>query len=268
MLTTFCANTLLNLAFGATAWPSGQPGVLYFALFTSAPTVDGFGGTEVSAGGYARVGVVANGSSFTAIATAGDPLVSAAAITFPQATAAWGVITYLGIFDAASGGNLLLFQSLGAAKTVNVNDTPSFAAGALSFDSNGGLGTYLQKQFLNYLFTSAAFTALANHYLALGTGGSETGLTGEQSGGSYARKIIANNTTNWPAASSSKKSNGAIITFAGSQAAAGSWSHAAIYDALTTGNMLVLLPLSLPVSTTAAGDTPAVAVGDLSINLN
>lgn len=267
MLTYYTANILLNLAFGATAWPGGQPGTLYFALFTSAPTVDGFGGTEVSAGGYARVAVTADGTSFTAISTPGDPLVNAIEIAFPQATAVWGAVTYMGIYDAASGGNLLLFQALGSTKTVGINDTPRFVASALSFDSSGNLGTYLQKQFLNYLFTGASFTAIANHYLALGTGGSEAGLTGEQSGGSYARKSIANNTTNWPSASSGTKSIGASATFAGSQGTAGTWSHAAIYDALTTGNMLLLVPLTLPIGTTTSADTPAVASGDLTITL-
>lgn len=267
-LTTYTANILLNLAFGATAWPNGQPGTLYFALFTSAPTVDGYGGSEVFAGGYARVAVTANGTSFTAIATAGDPLVSAISIAFPKATAAWGNVTYMGIYDAASGGNLLMFQALGATKTIGINDTPSFAAGSLSWDSSGYLGTYLQKQFLNYLFTGASFTGIATHYLALGTGGSEAGLTGEQSGGSYARKSITNNITNWPSASASKKSNGAVQTFAGSQTAAGSWTHAALYDASSSGNMLVLIPLNLSVATSGATDTPAVAIGDLTINLN
>lgn len=266
-LTTYTANILLNLALGATSWPSGKPATLYFALFTSSPTVSG-GGTEVSAGGYARVAVTANGTNFTAIATEGDPLVNALAISFPKATAAWGTVAHLGILDAASGGNLLMFQALSATKVVAINDTPSFAASGLSWDSSGGLGKYLQKEFLNYLFTGASFTAIATHYLALGTGGSESGLTGEQAGGSYARKSITNNTTNWPAAASSKKSNGAVQAFAGSQAAAGSWSHAALYDAATSGNMLALIPLNLPVATTGAADTPSVAIGDLSITLN
>lgn len=266
-LSTYTSNILLNLAFGATAWPGGKPATLYFALLTSAPTVDG-GGTEVSAGGYQRVGVAADGSAFTAIVTAGDPLVSSADITFPQATASWGAVTYLAIYDAASGGNLLFFVPLSAARTININDVPKFVAGALSLDSGGNLGKYLQKEFLNYLFTGASFTAIATHYLALGTGGSESGLTGEQSGGSYARKSITNNTTNWPAAASQKKSNGAAIAFAGSQSTGGSWSHAAIYDASTSGNMLVLIPLTLPVTTSGSTDTPTVAAaGDLSFTL-
>lgn len=265
-LTTYTSNILLNLVFGATAWPGGQPGTLYFALFTSAPTVDGFG-IEVSAGGYARVAVTANGTNFTAVATAGDPLVNAVAVAFPKATAAWGTVTYMGIYDAASGGNLLLFAPLAASKVIAINDTPSFPASSLSFDSSGNLGTYLQKQLLNHLFTGAAFTGIATHYLALGTGGSEAALTGEQTGGSYARKSITNNTSNWPNASSAKKLNGAVASFAGSQTAAGTWTYAAIYDAATTGNMLVLIPLSLSVTTSSAADTPSLAVGDLEINL-
>lgn len=265
MLTTYASNILLNLAFGGTTWPGGQPGTLYFGLFTAAPTVAG-GGTEVSAGGYARVGVTANGSNFTAISTEGDPLVSAVAVTFPAATAAWGTVLHMGIFDASSGGNLLCFAPV-TPRAIAVNDVPSWAAGALSFDSSGHLGKYLQKQLLNYLFTGASFTSIATHYLALGTGGTEAGLSGESAAASH-RKSITNNTSNWPAAASSVKSLGAAADFTTSPGA-GTWTHAALYDSATTagGNMLALIPLTQAV-VTLAGELPTVASSSLTLSLN
>lgn len=49
-------------------------------------------------------------------------------------TTAWGSITGFAVYDAATGGNLLFYGSLGTAKTVNANDpAPSFAAGQLTF---------------------------------------------------------------------------------------------------------------------------------------
>lgn len=265
MLTTFASNILLNLAFGGTAWPGGKPGTLYFGLFTSAPTIAG-GGTEVSAGGYARVGVIANGTNFDAISTAGDPLTNADVIEFPAATAAWGTVLHIGIFDASSGGNLIAFAPV-TPRAIAIGDVAYWEADDLSFDSAGNLGTYLQKQFLNHLFTGATFTAIANHYLALGTGGSEAGLTGESAAVGY-RKAIANNTSNWPAASAGVKSLGQSADFT-TAPGTGTWTHAAIYDSATTGagNMLVLIPLSTAVETGVA-DLPTVAAYALTISLD
>ena len=54
-------------------------------------------------------------------------------ITFAAPTANWGTIAGFGIFDAASGGNMLYFGSLTTSKTVNNGDAaPAFAAGALT----------------------------------------------------------------------------------------------------------------------------------------
>ena len=54
------------------------------------------------------------------------------AITFPTPTAGWGTVTHFGIYDAASGGNLLFFGALTIAKTVNQADTVTFPAASLS----------------------------------------------------------------------------------------------------------------------------------------
>jgi hypothetical protein len=112
---------------------------LYVALFTSAPS-DSTPGTEVLGGSYARVqrnpldanweatqGGVVGASSGSTGATQ-----NFAAITFPAPTANWGVVTHVAIFDAVSGGNMLLHGALTIAKTINNGDAPpSFAAGAL-----------------------------------------------------------------------------------------------------------------------------------------
>lgn len=41
-------------------------------------------------------------------------IANSAAITFPQATASWGTVEYFGLFDAATGGNFLIGDYLGA----------------------------------------------------------------------------------------------------------------------------------------------------------
>lgn len=99
----------------------------HMGLFTAAPT-DTTAGTEVSGGGYARQDVSAEyGTAAAAGSVSND-----AEVAFPQATANWGTVTHFGIFDAASGGNLLRWGALGTAKAVNQDDTPKFAIGALT----------------------------------------------------------------------------------------------------------------------------------------
>jgi hypothetical protein len=110
-----------------------KPTVLAVGLFTSAPS-DAGGGTEVSSSGtgYARAQLNPADANWTAPAGGNGLTDNAAAITFPTPSGAWGQVTHYGIFDAASGGNLLIHGVLTQPKTINNGDpAPSFAIGAL-----------------------------------------------------------------------------------------------------------------------------------------
>ena len=107
-----------------------KPTVLAVALFTAAPS-DAGGGTEVSGGGYARVLRNPLDANWTAASAVDGLTDNAADITFPAATAPWGTITHIGIFDAATAGNLLFWAPLAASKTVNTGDTFYIPAGSL-----------------------------------------------------------------------------------------------------------------------------------------
>ena len=89
----------------------------YIALFTTAPTDDtGTGAVEVSGGAYARVATTQGTSGTWAAASSGtDPTTeaNALAITFPTASANWGTVVAFGMYDAATGGNLLAWDWLG-----------------------------------------------------------------------------------------------------------------------------------------------------------
>lgn len=109
--TDYLEKKILDLIFSDTAY--SVPATLYFGLFTVAPADDGTGGTEVTGGSYARVSVTNNSTNFPA-ATEGDPSVkqNGTAITFPTATADWGTVVAMGVWDASSGGNLLVWSPL------------------------------------------------------------------------------------------------------------------------------------------------------------
>lgn len=91
-----------------------RPSTVYLALFTAAPN-DAGGGTEVSGNGYARQAVAFGAASGGAASNTG-------AITFPTATASWGTVTHVGIFDALTAGNLLWHGAATASKVVGSGD--------------------------------------------------------------------------------------------------------------------------------------------------
>ena len=101
------------------------PAQTFLALFTATPTPSG-GGTEVGSGsGYGR-------QVITFTAPASGQCSNTADIVFPIAVVAdWGTITSYGIYDAASGGNLLYFANLSTPRYVAVSDQLKFPAGQL-----------------------------------------------------------------------------------------------------------------------------------------
>lgn len=117
------------------------PATKYLALFTSAPSASG-GGIEVSGGAYARVALSASLTAFSGTQGAGTTAVStgtsgatsnSADIAFAAPTADWGTVTHWALFDASTGGNLLMFGSLATPVTViNGGLAPTIPAGALS----------------------------------------------------------------------------------------------------------------------------------------
>jgi len=99
------------------------PSAVYCALYTSAPS-DAGGGTEVSGGSYARTAITFSAASSGATSNSAD-------ITFPTATGSWGTVTHFGIFDASSGGNLLVWGAFSASKAVGTDDVFKVSSGDL-----------------------------------------------------------------------------------------------------------------------------------------
>lgn len=115
---------LLDHALGTT--PYTAPANVYVGLFTSDPT-DAGSGTEVSGGSYAR-----EQASFAAATTPGGSASTNADITFTTATANWGTITHVGIYDASTAGNLLFHGAVTTSKTIESGDTFQISSGNLT----------------------------------------------------------------------------------------------------------------------------------------
>lgn len=115
------------LEWAFTSGTPTRPTAWYLALFTAAPSDSG-GGTEVSGGAYARQSV-----TFT---VSGDTASNSAAIEYPTATANYGTVTHVGVFDASSAGNLLAWAALTSSKTIETGDVFRVPSGDLDITLN------------------------------------------------------------------------------------------------------------------------------------
>lgn len=118
---------VLDDLFGIAAFT--PPATVYVALLISAPT-DAGGGTEVTGGSYARAAVTNDATNWT---RTGSVVSNSAAITFAQASGAWGTVGWFELRDALTGGNQLFWGPLTTARTIVNGDTFSFAIAQLQF---------------------------------------------------------------------------------------------------------------------------------------
>ena len=119
----YLEDKVLDHVFGGNAYTA--PSTLYVALYTVAPTDTG-GGTEVSGGGYVR-----KTATFNVSGTNPTTASNTAAIEYPTATANYGTVVAVGIFDALSSGNLLAYANLTTSKVVSTGDVFRFNTGDL-----------------------------------------------------------------------------------------------------------------------------------------
>jgi hypothetical protein len=133
----YLENKLVDHLFRAATF--AKPTALYVALLTAAPADIG-GGTEVTGGAYARVNLAPSdtnwkatqGGTTGASSGSGGTTSNNVAITFPAPTANWGTVTHFGLYDAPTGGNLLVWDALTSPRTIlNGDPAPSFPVDAL-----------------------------------------------------------------------------------------------------------------------------------------
>ena len=122
------------------------------------------------------------------------------------------------------------------------------------------MSDYLENEILDHILGTGAYTMPTTVYIGLSTASMNDNASGtEISGNNYARQSVA-----FSAASGGTTSNSGNIEF---PAATGSWgtiTHFGIWDALTTGNMLLhgAFTSGKIIST---GDILRITAGDLDI---
>ena len=121
-ISNYLENALINGTLRATTFTA--PAAVYVSLHTADPT-DAGTGTEVSGGSYARQAATFGAPSNGASTTTAD-------ITYPQATASYGTVGWIGIWDAVSTGNLLYHSPLNTSKTIDTGDIFKITSGSLT----------------------------------------------------------------------------------------------------------------------------------------
>jgi len=124
---------------------------------------------------------------------------------------------------------------------------------------------YTENLILNYLLTTNSVTRPTAWYVGLFTAApSDTGGGTEVSGSAYVRKATGTMVVTGAATTAA---NAAAIEFAA--ASGGNWgtlTHAAIFDALTAGNMLAWAPLATA-RTINDGDVFRIPASSLTVTL-
>lgn len=113
----YLRNKLVDHSLGTAAYT--KPSAVYLAAYVGDP---GGAGAEVSGNGYERQAMVFGAASDGAAASSAD-------VTFPVASGAWGTVSHLALFDAATAGNLLWYGPMTLSKTIEEGDQLKVASG-------------------------------------------------------------------------------------------------------------------------------------------
>jgi hypothetical protein len=249
-LATYAANGLQNLTLRGETFAA--PTDVYLGWFTTPPSADG-SAIQVSGGGHAREVITFNAAS-------GGTIEQAAPVTWaPFHAGADQMIVGWGIWDAASGGNLLAYGrtpskriAMGAAWSVS---------GIVVASNDRAMSDYLSNAWLDHLFRNDAYsppsTVHFGHYLVTptaSTAGTEVSDAGyDRQGAEWDSAVSGAAVLAAPAA-------WVPLTTDDDQTLAG----LALSDANTAGNVLWFHSWPAPIEYTA-GDTLELASGSITL---
>jgi hypothetical protein len=261
--TNYLEGKLLEHLFDLASYSA--PATMYLGLFTSVtdgevPTL-----TEVSGGSYARAAITNDATSWS---RTGNVVSNDNLITFTTATGSQGTVTHWGLWDASSGGNLLVYGTLPAATAINNGTTFRVAAGQIVVTYNAK-SNYTAGKLLDHLCGIASWTVPTDHYIAAMTanptdagGGTEVSTSGTD----YDRIQVAVGSAEWTR-TNNEVSNDNDVLWDPATASYGSVTGHAAYDANPAGNLLWWAPRASP-TTIGIGSELALLAGEIVYKLD
>lgn len=271
-LSDYAELELLDHVFNAAYSPVAT---LYLALATATITDSDTGATitEVpDSNNYARA-TIAFGSAASRIIT------QSGAVTFNQASGAWGTVTDWAILDSNThgAGNMLAYGAFASGKSIVSGNTPSVADASITVTMSGEVSVYLANKLLDLMFKNTAYSK-PDTYLALCVATldeNDTTLGADEVPNlySYARKQVNINggaSPTWDLAAAGLVDNTHDIDFAA--ASGGSWGTVvalAICDSGThNGGNMLFYDNDMSDQAVGDGDTAQFPAGDLDITLS
>lgn len=256
--TNYMENQMLNLMRGQSIT---APANVYLALFLSNPGDTGTEGTEITYTNYSRQAV-----TFSAPAQSGSGLMiqNSNQISFAEASSNVGTVTYVGVYDALSGGNLLLYGQLDTPLVVQAGVTPVFRTNSIKWIWSGNLTTYYRTAIMNTLRGTSC--SGFDPYIAL-CNGDPTGTGSEFVGDDYARFAVTMSAPAQQASGAAQSSNTDDVL---SNTSTGNWgqlTHIAIADAAANGNFFAVIALSAQFNM-VTGSSAGFRTGNLKFNVN
>lgn len=131
------------------------------------------------------------------------------------------------------------------------------------------MSDYLEGKILDHIFRTGTFTKPTTLAVGLFTAApSDTGGGTEVTGGSYARVALNPLDANWaaPSAGNGVTSNSVAITFPTPSAGWGTITHFGLFDATTSGNLLIWGSLS-PAVVVSTSDTVSFQIAQLAFTI-
>lgn len=125
-MSDYLENEILDHILGTGAYT--MPATVYVGLSTASFNDDN-SGTELTGNNYAR-------ESITFAAASSGSADNSAAVEFNAATGSWGTVSHFGLFDALSGGNLLIHGALTASKVISSGDILKIAIGDMDITAD------------------------------------------------------------------------------------------------------------------------------------
>lgn len=144
------------------------------------------------------------------------------------------------------------------------------------------MSDYLENKLIDHIFRGVSFTAPAALHVALFTAApsdSGGGTEVSTSGTNYSRAALSPSTTNWAstggattttnpsAGTGGATSNNSAITFGAPSASWGTITHFGIFDASTSGNLLVHGALTTSKTVNNGDPAPSFAISALVVTL-
>jgi len=259
-LTNYGEETLLNHVFGRQSYIPKTS--IYLALFTADPTDVGLLTNEPSrSNGYSR-------TEITFSVAASRTIIQTPQVTFPQCSGGgWGTITYWGITDSLTDGNMLAHGAFNESLEtsdgfiIKISDTDI----QISITS-GSVSNYLANILLDFMFRNVIYI-VPNIYLGLCDATPVDGDTGstisELIGDNYSRKDFSD----WAEVASGSLKNNTDIVFATPSSVWNTVTHSVVCDASSDGNLL-FFGEALPNQAPPSGDPVKFLSNTYLINLS